>query len=266
MKLLTFSLLSVIPKKPKLLALSFFLAFLAGTSTVHLAAGVEERDSTCGRLDWNERCDLSSTGHLLVGDVLIAGGIGGALAFIFYRLEHRNQMKIDKILESQQALNYRREDYAVEHLKSMLNLILFAMSMMRGSITRYNTARMMKDKEDQKWIQSTTLSQLRGEEGKLGRILQNVRTILVSTNDVLDPNVVNRIWGVCNYVVGIEVQQKEDGTMEYPKYNVCRVKVRYLLEFLQTYSQADHSFREIEEPYEISAIPKESGEVQEVQQ
>ena len=249
-----------------MLMLFLFSAFLFSIFGVHLAAGVEERDSTCGRFDWNESCDLSPTAHLLVGDVLIAGGIGAVLAFIFYRLEHRNQMKIDKILESQQALNYRRKDYSVEHLKSMLNLVLFAMSMMRGSITHYNTARMMKDMQDQKWIQSTTLSQLRAEESKLGRILQNVRTILVATNDVLDPNVVNRIWGVCNFVVGIEVLQKEDGTIEYPKYNVCRMKVKYLLDFLQTYSQADHSFTEIEEPYESSASPTELGEVQEVQQ
>ena len=202
----------------------------------------------------------------MVGDVLIAGGMSGVLAFIFYRLEHRNQMKIDKILESQQALNYRRKDYSVEHLKSMLNLMLFAMSMMRGSITHYNKARTMKDKEDQKWIQSTTLSQLRAEESKLGRILQNVRTILVACNDILEPDVVNRIWGACNYIVGIEVQQKEDGSLEYPKYNVCRMKVTYLVEFLQSYSQANHVFSEKEESYGSTAIDTELGEAQEVQQ
>src|SRR5437867_11339358 len=97
----------------------FFLVFLSSPFVAQSAAGVEERDSTCGRFDWNESCDLSPTAHLLVGDVLIAGGIGAVLAFIFYRLEHRNQVKIDKILESQQALNYRRKDYSVEHLKSM---------------------------------------------------------------------------------------------------------------------------------------------------
>ena len=250
-----------------MLILSLFSTFLFSGGGVQLAAGFEERDSTCGTFDWNERCDLSPTAHLLVGDVLIAGSIGGVLAFIFYRLEHKNQMKIDKILESQQALNERRKDYSVEHLKSMLNLVIFAMSMMRGSLNHYNSARMMKDKEDQKWIQSTTLSQLRAEEGKLGRILQNVRTILVASNDVLEPNVVNRIWGVCNYVVGIEVLQKEDGTMEYPKYNVCRLKLTYLVQFLQTYSIGNHAFSEKEEPYEsTAAIPSELGEVQEVQQ
>jgi hypothetical protein len=246
--------------------LSLFSAFLFSTFVVHLAAGAEERDSTCGRFDWNERCDLSSTAHLLVGDMLIGGGIGGVLAFIFYRLEHRNQMKIDKILESQLALNDRRKDYAVEHLKSMLNLVLFGMSMMRGSIKNYNDATMLKDKEDKKWIQSTTLSALRGEESKLGRMLQNVRTILVASNDVLEPDVVSRIWGLCNYIIGIEVQQKADGTMEYPKYNVCRLKVIYVIDLLQTYSQAYHTFSEKEEPYESSSIPSELGEVQEVQQ
>ncbi len=175
-------------------------------------------------------------------------------------------MKIDKILESQQALNERRKDYSVEHLKSMLNLVLFTMSMMKGSISHYNAARMLKDKADQRWIQSTTLSQLRAEESKLGRILQNVRTILVASNDVLEPNVVNRIWGVCNFVVGIEVLQREDGSVEYPKYNVCRLKLTYLLQFLQTYSQANHDFSEKEGLYESSAISPELAEVQEALQ
>jgi hypothetical protein len=251
---------------PNMLMPSLFSAFLLSIFCVHLASAAEERDSICGTFDWNERCDLSPTAHLLVGDVLIAGSIGGVLALIFYRLEHRNQMKIDKILESQQALNERRKDYSVEHLKSMLNLVIFAMSMMRGSITHYNAASMLKDKEDQKWIQSTTLLQLKGEEGKLGRILQNVRTILVASNDVLEPDVVNRIWGVCNYVVGIEVQQKEDGSIEYPKYNVCRLKLTYLIQFLQTYSQANHAFTEKEETYESSGIPVELTDVQEAQQ
>lgn len=49
-------------------------------------------------------------------------------------------------------------------------------------------------------MQSVTLSELRRDEAKLGRVLQSVRSILTAANDVLDPELVNRVDGVCTYL------------------------------------------------------------------
>ncbi len=260
--------------KPALFIIIVFAVLTSGMVSFNLAFGLsEEQPAGCGIFDYNEQCNLSPIAHLIYGDVIIAGSLSTFLALLFHHLTHRSMLKIDnviqrvdKIIQSQESLNNRRKDYAVEHVKSMLSLVIFAMSMMRASVNRYNEAKTLKDKEDQKWMQSTTLSQLRGEESRLGRLLQNVRTILTATNDVIDPDVVSRIWGVCNYIAGIEVAQKADGTVEFPKYIVCRRKLEYLLQFLQSYTQTTHSFNEIEERYESSAISPEPGEAQEVPQ
>ena len=114
-------------------------------------------------------------------------------------------------------------------------------------------------------MQSVTLSELRRDEGKLGRVLQSVRSLLTAANDVLDPDMVNRVDGVCNYLGEISVEQQADGTMEFPKYEVCTMKVRYLIELLQTYSRETRSFKDIiDEPYGNSTVDSELDPAEEV--
>ncbi len=248
-------------KKPKVLAAVIFVAFVSGTFVTHLVSGAGERDPTCGRFDYNEHCDLSPTLHLIIGDIVV----GGVLALLFYYMTHRNQIRIDKIMESQEALRIRRKDYAVQHLKNLFQLMLFTMSVTKRSAYHYNLTLRLKDDEKQVWMQSVTLSELRRDEAKLGRVLQSVRNLLVAANDVLEPDVVNRVEGVCNYLGEISVEQKVDGTMEFPKYDVCRMKVHYLLELLQTYSCATRSFKDIvEEPYGTSTVVSEPDLAEEV--
>ena len=116
-------------------------------------------------------------------------------------------------------------------------------------------------------MQSVTLSELRRDEAKLGRVLQSVRSILTAANNVLDPELVNRVDGVCNYLGEISVEQQADGTMEFPKYEVCRIKVRYLIELLQTYSRETRSFKDtVDEPYKTSPIDTEADLTEEVKQ
>ena len=110
-----------------------------------------------------------------------------------------------------------------------------------------------------------TLSELRRDEAKLGRVLQSVRSLLTAANDVLDPDMVNRVDGVCNYLGEISVEQQADGTMEFPKYDVCKIKVNYLIELLQTYSRETRTFNAIvEEPYGASIIEAEPDLEEEV--
>lgn len=156
-------------------------------------------------------------------------------------------------------------DYAAQHLKHLFQLTLFTMSVTKRSISHYNLTVGLTDDEKPMWMQSVTLSELRRDEAKLGRVLQSVRNILTAANDVLDPDVVSRVEGVCNYLGEISVEQKADGTMEFPKYDVCRIKVRYLIELLQTYSRETRSFKDIvEEAYETSTIDSEPELTEEV--
>jgi len=55
--------------------------------------------------------------------------------------------------------------------------------------------------------------------------------------------------------------------MEFPKYDVCKMKVSYLIELLQTYSRETRSFKDIvDDPYGTSPIAAESNLTEEVKQ
>jgi hypothetical protein len=218
------------------------------------AATEGEGNPNCDRFDYNAECDFSPTLHLLIGEVFIAGGISLALAVLFYHLTNRNQAKIEQIIENEHVMKNRRKDYAVNHLKNLLTLVIFTISMLRGSLNRYNNAIKIQDADDKKlWQRSTNLSKVRADEAKLGRVLQSVRSILVAANDVLEPEIVDRIEGVCNYIGELSTEENQDGSMEFPKMNVSKIKVQYLLDLLKTYSVTSRSFKDIDEHYQSLA-------------
>jgi hypothetical protein len=247
-------------KRPKIVAAVIVAGFVSGTFVPYLVFGSGPDDPSCGRFDYSRRCDLSPT---LQSFVDLVGGV--LLAIFFHYLSKRNQIRLDQIIASQEALRHKRMDYAAKHLKQLFQLTLFTMSVTKRSIAHYNLTLGLKDDEKPLWMQSVTLSELRRDEAKLGRVLQSVRNILTAANDVLDPDMVNRVDGVCNYLGEISVEQRADGTMEFPKYDVCRMKVNYLIELLQTYSCETRSFKDIvEEPYGTSPIDSEPDIAEEV--
>ncbi len=249
-------------KKPSIVAAVIVAGLASGTFFPDLVSGSAPDDPACGRFDYNRHCDLSPTLFLIVDLV-----IGVLLAILFHYLSNRNQKRLDQIIASQEALRNRRTDYAAQHLKQLFQLTLFTMSVTKRSVSHYNLTVGLKDDEKPTWMQSVTLSELRRDEAKLGRVLQSVRSILTAANDVLDPELVNRVDGVCNYLGEISVEQQADGTMEFPKYEVCRIKVRYLIELLQTYSRETRSFKDtVEEPYNTSPFDTATDLTEEVKQ
>lgn len=66
---------------------------------------------------WNSECDISGTLHMILGDGVIGASIELILALFFHRLTHRNQLKIEQIIESDQTMKNKRKDYAIGHLK-----------------------------------------------------------------------------------------------------------------------------------------------------
>lgn len=121
----------------------------------------------------------------------------------------KNQVKIEAIIKSEQNMRDRRKDYAVSHMKNLLSLLFFNMNLIKGSLTHYNMAVNLSDENRKLWLQSAYLSRLRADEAKLGRILISVRNILVAANDVLEPEVVNRIEGVCNFIGELSSEERE---------------------------------------------------------
>ncbi len=219
----------------------FRLAF--ASTTVH---------PNCGLFTISLDCDLSGWMKLFIGDI----AIGAFLALLLHTLSHRNQQRIDQIIHAEKELRERRKNYSITHLRNLLHLILFTLSIVKRSINQYNAAAGEKDSGKKMWIQSNTLSRMRADEAKLGRIMQSIRSLLVASNDVLEPEVVNRVDGVCNFIGELSAEESPDETMWFPKFNVCRIKVEYLLELLQ-----NHQVSPIPQKKTIGKPPKQPKDI-----
>lgn len=241
-------------KKSLTIGVMILAVFISVIFLAYVAFGPSGGDTTCGEWDWNAKCELSPAAHMIYGDIITGGSIALFLSWFFHRLTHRNQLKIEQIIESDQAIKNKRKDYAVGHLKNLLTTLFFTMNTLKGSLSNYNNALKLPDHDGKLWSQSTYLSRVRADEAKVGRILTSVRNILIAINDVLEPEVVNRVEGVCNFIGELSTEENQDGTMDFAKMSVSRIKVQYLLEILNTYSVTTHSFKDVEEHYESPLI------------
>lgn len=236
-------------------AASIFVIFLTYVSFGPSGQGGEP---ICGVWDWNAKCELSPTAHMIYGDLIIGGFIALLLSWFFHHLSRKNQAKIEQIMKNEHYLRNRRKDYAVSHLKNLLTLLFFTMNLLKGSLAHYNRAVKLPDDDRKLWLQSTYLSRLRADEAKMGRVLISVRNILVAANDVLEPELVRRVEGVCNFIGELSAEENQDGMMDFAKMSVSRIKVQYLLEVLNTYSVTTRSFEGIEEYEGPGIVPKEA--------
>ena len=225
-----------------------------------------ERDVSCHVLEISDHCDLSGIGHLVYGDLVV----GGVLALFFHHLAHKNQVRIDKIINSNEEHRLKRKDFAVFHLKSQVTAMLFNLGRIKKLAEFYNTAvkanyhPLTLEEKERTWKIRTLNERVKFEEEKLGRLLDVVRSTLVGAQDVLEPEVVMQTDGVITFIGEMKVEEQSDQTMEFVKYSVSKKKVLYLLEKLKSYSTVMHTFKKVEETIEdelnISAYPDVSGQ------
>jgi len=225
-----------------------------------------ERDVSCHVLEISDHCDLSGIGHLVYGDLVV----GGVLALFFHHLAHKNQVRIDKIINTNEEHRLKRKDFAVFHLKSQVTAMLFNLGRIKKLAEFYNTAvkanyhPLTLEQKERTWKIRTLNERVKFEEEKLGRLLDVVRSTLVGAQDVLEPEVVMQTDGVITFIGEMKVEEQSDQTMEFVKYSVSKKKVLYLLEKLKSYSTVMHTFKKVEETIEdelnISAYPDVSGQ------
>jgi len=199
----------------------------------------------CGFFDLAPECDLSGWLHLLMGDILIGSIVGALLALLFHRLALRTQKKLETIIESQENMRIRRKDYAAQHLKNLFNTLLFTIGVINKSTSNFNLALASETRKDERrYLREKMLSELRSEEAQMGRVLQLIRNTIIASNDILEPDVIDQIDGVCTFIGELSAIEERDGTMVFPKYGVCKTKSKLLIGKLQTYSNETHLFVE----------------------
>ena len=230
-----------------------FFIFVSSTFFIHMSFGASgERDVSCHVLEISEHCDLSGIGHLIYGDLIV----GGVLALFFHHLAHKNQVRIDKIINSNEEHRLKRKDFAVFHLKSQVTATLFNLGRIKKMAEFYNDALksdyhpLTLEEQERTWKIRTLNERVKFEEEKLGRLLDVIRSTLVGAQDVLEPEVVMQTDGVITFVGEMKIEEQQDRTMEFVKYAVSKKKVLYLLEKLKSYSAVMHTFKKVEESIE----------------
>ena len=221
-----------------------FAVFFSSIFLVHSAFAATTPG--CGFFDLAPECDLSGWLHLLIGDIVIGSVVGGLLALLFHRLSLRTQKKLETIIESQENLRLRRKDYAAQHLKNLFNTLLFTIGVINKSTSNFNLALTSETRKDERrYLREKMLSELRSEEAQMGRVLQLIRNTIIASNDILEPDIIDQIDGVCTFIGELSAIEERDGTMVFPKYVVCKTKTKLLIEQLQTYSNETHLFGEL---------------------
>ena len=230
-----------------------FFVFVTITSLFQLSFGASgERDPNCHVLEFSEHCELSGIGHLVYGDL----AVGGVLALLFHYLAHKSQVKLDKIIVSNEEHSKKRRDFAVFHLKSQVTGMLFNLGRIKKTVLFYNDAvkspyqSLTVEEKERSWKLRTLSERIRFEQDKLARMLDILRSTLVGAQDVMQPEVVMQTDGVITFVGEMVIDEKPDLTMEFVKYEVSKRKVMYLLEKLKSYSVTEHEFKEIDEAIE----------------
>jgi len=238
------SLKSGFKKSLYLSLLLVFAVFFSSIFFVHSAFGAATPG--CGFFDLAPECDLSGWLHLLMGDILIGSIVGGLLALLFHRLAHRTQKKLETIIESQESMRLRRKDYAAQHLKNLFNTLLFTIGVINKSTSNFNLALASETRRDERqYLREKMLAELRSDEVQMGRVLQLIRNTIIASNDILEPDIIDQIDGVCTFIGELSAIEERDGTMVFPKYVVCKTKTKLIIGKLQTYSNETHLFEEL---------------------
>jgi len=226
----------------KSLYLSSMLVFAALFSSVFfIHTAFAAATPGCGFFELSPECDLSGWFHLLIGDMVI----GSLLAILFYGISRRTQSKLEIIIQSQEVMRLQRKDYTVQHLKNLFNTLLFTIGIINKSTSTFNRALASETrKEERLYIRGKLLSELRAEEAQMARVIQLIRNTLISSNDVLEIDLSDQIDGVCTFIGELSSIEQRDTTMVFPKNDVCKSKIRLMIEKLQTYSVSTHSFQE----------------------
>jgi len=252
------SVKSNVRKGLHLSSLLVFAVFFSSIFFVHSAFAAVTPG--CEFFDLSPECDLSGWFHLLLGDIIIGSIVGGLLAFLFHRLAHRTQKKLETIIESQENMRLRRKDYAAQHLKNLFNTLLFTIGVINKSTSNFNLALASETRKDERqYLREKMLSELRSDEVQMGRVLQLIRNTLIASNDILEPGVIDQIDGVCTFIGELSAREERDGSMVFPKYEVCKAKTRILIGTLQSYSTETHLFEEPKIEYSQN-VSEESSE------
>ena len=178
----------------------------------------------------SEQCDLSGWMHLLLGDAVT----GALLGLLYHFLSHKTNKKIEHIINETEQLRKRRKDYSIQQLKISFNGILFSLGSVNKSVSHYNQQLKNLKSNDTDMQKMLLTKDVEIEKLKLEHNLQRIQNIIISTNDVLEPDVTNQINAVITFIGEITFEEQKNKLLIYPKYDICKRKTKYIIEMLKS--------------------------------
>ena len=232
-----------------------FAVFVFSTVSIQFAFGASGTPG-CGMFEIREGCELGGWMHLILGDV----AIGAILAVFLHILAHRSNLKLEhnaktiqSIIEMQVVQRNRRKDFAVFNLKNLFNTLFHVEGQVFKSVLIFNKTMMKEANLDQReWKRRILVDEIKNEELRVTRIINSIRSNLLAANDVLEPEVVIQIEGVCTYLSELYAIERLDGVMTIPKFKISKRKIKYTIDMLGTYSVVSHLFDLEEKSSEIN--------------
>lgn len=118
--------------------------------------------------------------------------------------------------QSQESLRKTRKEYATNSIKNHLSILLFVIESINKMTTYYNSTTEQK---------SVFYTKIVGEKERLSRVVHNLKSTITYSSDTLDPILVDQLDVICTFVGQSDINEKEDGKLEYPKYEKSKQKV-----------------------------------------
>ena len=226
-------------------SLLVFAVFVFSTLSFHSAFGASGTPG-CEMFEIREGCELGGWMHLILGDI----AIGAILAVFLHILAHRSNLKLEhnaetiqSIIKMQEIQRNRRKDFGVFNLKNLFNTLFHVEGQVNKSVLIFNQTMLKESNLDQREFKRRILvDEIHSEELRVTRIINSIRSNLLAANDVLEPEVVNQIEGVCTYLSELYAIERLDGVMTLPKFQISKKKIGYTIDMLGTYNVESHLF------------------------
>jgi len=138
--------------------------------------------------------------------------MGLGLSFLFYYYETRQGAQLEQVILNQESMRIKKERYATYDLKNHFTNLLLSVGLINKSVKKFNDE--SSDKEKHK-------TALKEHDKNSKHILDLIRTTLMFSSDVMEPELVTEINAVCQTVENSTVSEKE-GQLDYPNYSTIK--------------------------------------------
>lgn len=150
--------------------------------------------------------------EVYLGSIILEIIMGLGLSFLFYYYETRRGDQLEQIILNQESMRIKKIKYATYDLKNHFTNLLLSVGLINRSVKKFNDE--SSDKEKHK-------TAIKEYDQNTKHILDLIRSTLMFSSDVMEPELITEINAVCQTVENSTVSEKE-GQLDYPDYTTIK--------------------------------------------